>query len=357
MSELQISLLVIGIVVLLVLYGLNGYKQRQYQRKFGAAFKAQHEDVLYRQGAEDSVADGSATESLIEEMEQAESAPSLSVSTDEIFALLDAATDYVVVLAPSKPVASDALARLWQQRFDFGQNVQVCGLNASSGEWERVLAEGRAFYSTFKLALQLVNRAGAVSEARLAEFRDLARLIATQMQADAVLPDVMQAAAHAQQLDKFCATVDQIIGLNIFLSGERSLSGGEVAQVAGQYGFGLQADGTFHLLDERGHTLFTLGNANNMPLQHHTMQSLRIAGLTLLLDLPRVQQPAHRFDQMAVLARQLANDLHAVVADDRREALSEAGIMLIHEQIAAVEAAMLAERIAPGSAQARRLFS
>ena len=66
---------------------------------------------------------------------------------------------------------------------------------------------------------------------------------------------------------------------------------------------------------------------------------------------------AQRFDQMTVLARQLADDLHAVVADDRRAALSEAGIKLIREQIATVEEKMLAVRIVPGSAQARRLFS
>ena len=369
MSELQISLLVIGVAVVLVLYGLNWRQQRQYRRKFGAAFKAQHEDALYRQAAEKPLAEAHASELLDEELDQADPTDSTPISAishgsplrthvaDEICPLLDAATDYILMISLNRPTTSDALARLWQQRFDFGQDVHVCGLNASSGAWEKVLAESRLSYSAFKLALQLVNRSGAISEARLADFRDLVRLIATQLQADVTLSDVAQTAARAQQLDKFCAAVDQIIGLNIFLSGARELSGREVAQAAEQHGLSLQADGAFHLLDEHGHTLFSLGNADNTPFQHHALESLWIDGLTLLLDVPRVERPAQRFDQMAVLARQLAADLHAVVADDRRVALSEAGIKLIREQITAVEAAMLGEGVVPGSTQARRLFS
>ena len=367
MSELQISLLVIGVVVVLVLYGLSWRQQRQYRRKYGTVFKSQLEDVLYHHAIEKSASDSPVAERLLDELEQVEPAPPASTTqsisplrpryADEICALLDAATDYIVLLTPNQPTASNALTRLWQQRFDFGQNVHVCGLNVGSGAWEKVLAESHSSYTAFKLALQLVNRSGAISEARLADFKDLARLIATQLQADVVVPDVAQAAMHAQQLDKFCAAVDQMIGLNIFLGGERKMSGGDVAHTAERHGFRLQADGFFHLLDEHGHTLFTLGNADNTPLQHHTLESLWIDGLVLLLDLPRVEQPAQRFDQMAILARQLANDLHAGVADDRRVALSEAGITLIREQIAVVAAAMLDEHVVPGSAQARRLFS
>ena len=77
----------------------------------------------------------------------------------------------------------------------------------------------------------------------------------------------------------------------------------------------------------------------------------------MLIDLPRVVQPVQRFDQMVALAHQLAAELSAVVVDDRRVALSNAGIALIRGQIETVEAAMLAEGIIPGSAQARRLFS
>ena len=48
MSELQISLLLIGIVVVVAIYVYNSWQQRQYRRQFGKTFPARHEDVLVR---------------------------------------------------------------------------------------------------------------------------------------------------------------------------------------------------------------------------------------------------------------------------------------------------------------------
>ncbi len=248
MSELQISLLGIGIAVVLAVYAYSWWQQRRVRRKFGATFKHGHEDALYRSLASEISTPEIPAIALFEPA-LADSRPLLPHATDSVCALLDAATDYIAVISPKIPVGADALAQLWQQRFDFGKNIHICGVNAASGLLEKVIAESPGAYSAFKLAVQLVSRSGAVSEARLADFRDLARMIAAQLQGDVALPDVTQAAARAQELDKFCAAVDQMIGLNILPGGERLLSGGEVARVAGQHELSLQADGSFHLFD------------------------------------------------------------------------------------------------------------
>lgn len=376
MSELQISLLVIGIVVVLALYGYSVWQQRQYRRKFGATFKPEREDALYQASPEKPATEAAATEAPRDELladtednpPAATTEPTLVTeappvepqrihAVDGICMQLDEATDYIAVLSLKSPAGAHALDPLWQQRFDFGKNVHACGLNAASGAWEKVIAESPLSYSAFKLSLQLADRSGAVSEGRLADFRELARNIATQLGAEVELPDVAAASARAQELDRFCAEVDQMIGLNILPSGERQLSGTEVARVAKLHGFTLQADGAFHLLDESGLTRFSLANYDNTPFQHHTLNQMRINGLTSLLDVPRVEQPAQCFDEMALLTRQLAMDLHAAVVDDHRVALGEASIAKIREQVAAIESRMLSGKIIPGSAQARRLFS
>ena len=219
------------------------------------------------------------------------------------------------------------------------------------------MADGHGSYSAFKLALQLADRSGAVSEVRLSDFRGLARMLAAQIQAEVEMPEVAVASARAVKLDAFCAEVDHMIGLNIVPAGERSFPGAELARVAALHGMILQADGAFHLLDAQGHTLFTLCNQDNAPFQHHTLEQMWITGLTLLLDVPRVEHPTQRFDEMAVFARQLAMDLHAAVVDDHQVALGEPGIALIHDQVDAIEKHMLSGNVIPGSAQARRLFS
>jgi FtsZ-interacting cell division protein ZipA len=381
MSELQISLLGIGIAVVLAMYIYSAWQHRQYRRKFGAAFKPEREDALYQSSPENSATEDADTEVPIDELlaetaakpltEMAERVPSGEAlpgepqpresqrvhAVDGVCMLLDAATDYIAVLSLKSPASAHALDPLWQQRFDFGKNVHACGLNIASGAWEKVIAESPLSYSAFKLSLQLADRSGAVSEGRLADFRELARNIARQLGAEAELPDVAAAGTRAQELDGFCAEVDQMIGLNILPSGERQLSGAEVARVAALNGLSLQADGAFHLLDESGHTRFSLANYDNNPFQHHTLNQMRISGLTSLLDVPRVEQPAHCFDEMALLTRQVAMDLHAAVVDDHRVALGEASIAKIREQVAAIESRMLSGKITPGSAQARRLFS
>lgn len=371
MSELQTSLLIIGVVIVIAVYGYNLWQQRQYRRRLGAAFQPHKEDALYRVAAEkpapEKTLDELLAESAVDELgggverdppaAPSHGEPSRAQGGDSACASLDAAIDYIAVLSLKSPGSAHALAPLWRQRFDFGKNVHICGLNAASGAWEKVVAESLLSYSAFKLALQLADRSGAVSGTRLMDFRDLARDIAAQMRAEAELPDVAAAGARASELDNFCAGVDVMIGLNILPGGERKFSGNEVADAAEAHGMSLQADGTFHFPDLNGHTLYSLGNFDNVPFQHHTLGQMWVGGLTLLLDVPRVEQPAQRFDGMAVLARQLAMGLRATLTDDHRVALGEPGLALIREQVADIEKRMLSGNITPGSVQARRLFS
>lgn len=394
MSELQISLISIGIAVILAVYIYNWWQQRQYRRKFNAAFRHGHEDALYsptslepsiKPPAEPPVTSlepvlasaglsinepsGLLVEELADtalarekETEQASGfldEPQPGHAENSLCGSLNDETDYIVVVSLKNPVSASALAMLWQKRFDFGKSVQVCGLNAVSGKWEKVIADSQPVYISFKLALQLVHRSGVASEAKLRSFRELARMIATQLRADVVLPNAAEFAARALELDKFCATVDQMIVFNIVPDGERILSGDHLARVAERLGLHLQADGTFHMVNASGHTLFSLGNEDNTPFQHHALNQLHVGVLTLLLDVPRVDQPALAFDQMMALARKLAGELNGTIVDANHVPLSlqEGSILLIRERIVEVEADMHARHMPAGSILARRLFS
>lgn len=355
MSELQIGLLSIGIVVVVGVYGYGFWQQRLYRHKFGSTFKDQREDALYSSA---SAAKGAADVLIEEEASALEHGESQQAKADdEICSLLDATTDYVVSIKLKSPLSSHALASLWGRRFDFGKSVNACGLNATSGRWERLIPESLPSYSEFKIGLQLADRTGQVSEVRLTDFYEVLREIGAHLQAEIVLPSMEDALKQAQRLDEFCAEVDQMIGLNILPGGERLLFGSEIARVAERHGLALQADGAFHLLDVHGLTLFSLNNMENVPFQHHMLTQMRVQGLTLLLDVPRVERPSHRFDEMAVLARELAMDLRAGLVDDHRVSLGDMAIAQIREQVVAVESRMLAGKVVPGSAQALRLFS
>lgn len=356
MSEFQLSLLIIGLVVVAGVYLFGFWQQWRYRRSVGEALKSPADEtsnpaIQKKSFAADS-AQTEADDALV-----GMGAASNANAKDEVCGLLNDATDYVVTLLLKSSYTPEVLGALWQRRFDFGKSVHACGLNSSSGLWERLIPESTLSYRAFRLGLQLVDRAGPLSETRLAEFRDVLSDVAAQLQVEVRMPSLEEAMQRAQQLDRFCADVDQMIGINLLTTGDRKLFGTEVAHAAQRMGMSLQADGTFHLVDERGATLFTLSASDATPFQHHTLNQSRVDSLTLLLDIPRVQEPARRFDEMVALAQGLAAILRTSLVDDQRVALSDGAIAQIRAQVAATENLMLVGHITPGSTQALRLFS
>ncbi|HEY5994946.1 MAG TPA: cell division protein ZipA C-terminal FtsZ-binding domain-containing protein [Gallionellaceae bacterium] len=352
MSELQISLLAIGILVVLSVYGYGTWQQRQYRKRFGSAFSAPHADALYqgtlaRQTAGLTAVPGDEEQFL----------PDTHDTPDESCTTLESGTDYIAVMFASSPLHAEVLDPLWRRRLDFGKNLHICGIPAAGTSWGKVAAESSLSYDTFRLALQLADRSGAVSQTRLEDFRDLMRDIAELAHAEINLPDVAEAASIARHLDNFCAEVDQMIGLNILPSGGNLLMGSNLARAANRHGLVLQPDGAFHLLDDSGRTLFMLSNFDETPFRADELNEMPVIGLSLQLDVPRVEQPTRRFDELAKLARAIGADMGAAVVDDHRMELGDPAIAMIRSQVAAIEKKMLAYPIIPGSALARRLFS
>lgn len=361
MSELQAALLAIGAGVIVTVYAYGWWQQRKYRRKFGAVFKASHADALYRES----------TSTLVEQVQQpiaeealdgaipAEAVAEIPPATllDGSCALLEVRSDFIIELHLAEPSPSAVLGGLWQRKFDFGKPVHVCGMALNATQWERAIAESHALYEHFRIALQLVDRGGAISATKLADFRDLVLGVAKQIKADTAVPDIDEAHRRAAELDAFCTEVDQMVGINLVPPGERLLSGARIAQAAALHGMTLEADGAFHALDAQGHSAFSLTNQDSRPFQHHTLETFGTPGLTLLLDVPRVENPAAQFDEMLRVAHELARELQANLVDDHHVMLSDNGLARIRAQIAEVEAKMCDNGIAPGSAQARRLFS
>ena len=344
MSEFQLSLLTIGIVVVVGVYLYGLWQQWRYRRSLGKSFE-QAENISTTPAHQAQSLDEAETQHFI-----ADPVPETAPRFDE-------KTDYIVSMTLKFPQNAEALDGYWQRRFDYGKTIQAVGCSAATGVWERVIPESRTAYSAFKIALQLVDRNGPVSDTRLADLRELLAAIGQKLDADMTLPMVDSALDRARELDKFCASVDQMIGINIMPSGERALFASEVARAVQLVGMGLQADGTFHQFDADGATLFTLSAADGTPFQHHTLDQMQVENMTFLLDIPRVKEPVKCFDEMTLLAMEVATTLRATLVDDQRVTLDNAAISHIRAQVDAVEKSMLAGGIAPGSDQALRLFS
>lgn len=372
MSELQVALLAIGFAAIVAVYAFGWWQQRQHRRKFGASFRASQADALYQES--DAKPDERTRQAFSPEMVevvlndamhdggdaagmQPVEESGATTLLDESCALLDTCSDFIIELHLDEPGPPAVLDGLWQRKFDFGKPVHVCGLTLGAERWERAIAESKVLYARFRIALQLVDRGGAVSAAKLVEFRDLVLGLAKNIKADASVPDVNEIQRHAVELDQFCAEVDQMVGINLVPPGERLLSGKKIAQAAALQGMTLESDGAFHLLDARGRSLFTLINQDAKPFHVHTLEAFRTAGITLLLDVPRTLNPVAQFDLMTRIAHEFARELQTNLVDDHLVVLSDSGLALIRTRIAGIETKMRDNGIVPGSGQARRLFA
>lgn len=369
MSELQTALLVIGLSVVVVVYVYGWWQQRNYRKKFGSTFnKTAHGDALYEQNAAaapQAVAVARTDEDCVVQLsspaaldDRAGSDIPVPVDVlDESCALIDVSSDFVITLELAEPSPAAVLDGLWQRKFDFGKPVHVCGMTLNTQQWERAIADSPTLYARFRIALQLVDRGGAVSLVKLGDFRDLVAGVAEQIKAEYAYPDVQETQQRAQTLDAFCASVDQMVGINLVPPGERTIPASRIAQAATLQGMTLEADGAFHLLGELGHSVFSLSNLDTSPFAAHTLETSSSTALTLLLDVPRTRLPAVQFDNMVQAAHEFARELQMNVVDDHRVVLTEKGIGRIRTQINNIDAQMREQGITPGSAQARRLFA
>lgn len=350
MSEFQKSLLIIAVLVVVAVYAYGYWQQWRYRRSLDRAH-----DVPRQEPRAAPVQ----TEAEAEARPAAEPADHFIADKPAVEScdLLDEKLDYIISMTPKFPVSAEVLEAFWPRRFDYGKTIQTCGCNAATGAWERIIPESPASYSELKIAIQLVDRNGVISDTRLADFRELLGEIGRKQDADMVLPLTDTALERARELDNFCASVDQMIGLNLISRGDRPLFASEVARAVQQSGMSLQADGTFHRFAEDGATLFTLSVSDGTPFQHHTLDKMQVKSLTLLLDIPRVAEPTKCFNDMVLLALDIAPALRVTLVDDQRVILSEGAIAQIRDSVDAVEKRMLAGGLVPGSAQALRLFS
>jgi len=393
MSELQISLIAIGFVVVMGVLFFNWMQQRRYRRGAEEAFARKHEDVLLRTDkpfAEDERIEPQLGKEILQEQEifqelQAEPreepvepvepveiaqpnmksvlmVPELVTSVEQApvndGGIVDV-VDYVINIRAQTLIAASDMTEVLQRKFDFNKSVRWLGKRDTDAFWEEIALEtsGKGGYSDLKGCLQLADRAGPVSEVSLSEFRDMVHNFAAHVNAVADCPDVRQAYAQALSLDQFCSEVDVMIGINIISRDNSVFTGAKIRVLAEASGFRLGTEGVFTYRDENNNVLFSLNNHESSPFLPGNMRTLTTHGITFLLDVPRVTNGEKVFGEMTHVARSLSDTLGGMMVDDNHAPLSDSGIGKIKRQLIAIQSMMLARNIPAGGEIALRLFA
>ena len=352
MGDLQISLLVIGALVVAGVYLFNLRQERQFRQRVEKAFAKDRPDVLLG-GTPVEPARRVEPSLALDAAAASPAAPLAAVAADVV---IDPVIDYVVeVNLPAATAGAGLRDELRALMAESNKLVLAEGYAADSGDW--VDAGGGSAFSRLRFALQMSNRAGCVTQNQLATFRDAVAKWGGERNGEVKFLDAEAAHAMAVQLDRFCADVDIAIGINVVSSDGSPFTGARIRALAEQNALRLEADGVFYARGANGEVLYTLDNHEPMPFVPEQMRALHTRGVTFLLDVPRVASALATLDAMLAVARAFAAEIGGMLVDDNRARLSDSAIAAIRRQLEGILAKMEAGRIPAGGARALRLFA
>lgn len=360
MSDLQIALTVLGVVVIGGVYAYNLWQERKLRQRLERAFEGQRDDVLLKPAAavqtdgapriEPRLGEGSVPAGAVTTRH---AAPAMPVTTDGADSLIEFAAN----IESTGTIPESALYELQGLIATFGKPARVLGWDDGAGAWQSLGRERHGGFSRLQAAIQLANRSGPVHAPQLNGFCDAVHGWAERHGMAATIPDVAAGLKAAQELDALCGDMDVAIGLNVVAQPGDAFSGEQVAGAATESGFSLESDGVFHWRDTDGKTLFTMENHETEPFAADRLEAMQTSGLTLLLDVPRVADAGAALDEMARVGGLLAGNLGGFLVDDNRVALQAAGVERIKAQLREIHDAMAARDIPAGGSRAQRLFA
>ncbi len=360
MSELQLSLIAAGAVVIAGVIAYNTVQERRARKKAERVFGEGAGDALFepspaerREPTLGSLPEQDAGDAVLA---RAEARP--LAASEELAAAggpdaeISARIDTVAVILADDPVTSEQLEPL-ESALD-GHTAAVLLEGIVDEQWHPVATAPRRSWRELRAGLQLASRKGPVDEAEIEAFNHAIADFAAQVNAVSQREAPSAAAARARELDRFCAEVDIEVAVNVVGQFGATFSLARVKQLA--LDAGLSETGSGHLVSygAGGHPEFVIRRFDEpsaKPSPHYA------TGLTFALDVPHVGNAADAFDAMVELAARLAGTLGGQLVDDNRKPLSEAGIASIRRSLEEVVRAMDAHGIPAGGALARRLFS
>lgn len=202
------------------------------------------------------------------------------------------------------------------------------------------------FYSEMLVALQMADRHGPLNEIDASRFLAAVQQIALELDAEFDPPDVPQLLAQAQSLDATVARFDVQLSLTLKSPGAPFAVDALLAAAAA-VGFAPAGEGRWRRGDaESG--LRPLRLVAETPLA---------ATARLTLDVPIAPIASQPLESLFATANDLAARLGAVIVDDMGRPIAAGAAVAINQQLAVLYQQMHDAGIEPGSDRARRLYT
>jgi len=366
MSDLQLSLLALGAVLVAAVAGYNVLQERRARRRAEAAFRGGHPDALLDPGTQrrEPVVGELPVEArtdpalgALEAVEEAsdaaadEPAAGAQAVAPPASGVLSSRVDTIALILADEPITRAQLEPLLDALQPHTTPVHVEGLVGD--RWMPVEESPAESWRELRAGLQLASRAGHVAEEEIAAFNETVANFAASQGAVSQRESPAAAAARSVELDRFCAEADIEVAVNLVGRAGATFGLARMKGLALENGFAETGSGTFERRATDGAVAMTIrlqdGDAKRA--------GAYATGLTFALDVPHVTDPIAVFADMAAIAEAFGRELGGELVDDQRKPLGPAGLAAIKRSVEPVVRSMEAHGIAAGGALARRLFT
>ena len=347
LSDLQLALAVIGLLILIAVAVLN-IKYAHARRKARELSEYSLDDRFARepsfgQGFADADTSGRTEPNFGEAFTKTIAAP-------EKFAI-DPRIDCVITLRFDEAISgTEILAEInaWSDLETPSTARWMCeGLNANidiAEDWEELHPEST--YSDLQLAIQLASRKGAIGVLELSDFCSRAQALADTLGSQIDMPSVSTMLDSAKELDVMAAESDIQLSINVVF--DEPCPWGNFDALMRQRGFKLSRNGRQYEYLSKGALLFNSADLD---------PNKSVSQVTLLLEVPLVAQEERAFERMLAEGVEIAQAAHGRLVDDNGINLSEAAVISIRQHLDVLYANLEKSGIPAGSSTASRLFS
>ncbi|HEY9279332.1 MAG TPA: cell division protein ZipA C-terminal FtsZ-binding domain-containing protein [Eoetvoesiella sp.] len=341
MSDLQIGLISLGVLLILAVVSFNWWQDRRIRQKMQEHFPEADQDPLM--GGVPAAATGRREPGF--GLREATAEPAADDTAE-----VDPACEVVIDISFAQPVPSQQLYAGIQSIHQVGTKpVRIFAEREGGGHRAR-LRENES-YTSMQLAVLLANRSGPLTDIEWSHLWTTAQGLAERFEGSVEGPEQADVLERAKELDKLCAGLDAQVGLALRLSG--TLPVADVTHVVKESGF-LSYGRQLAWMAESGVPRFTLLFDG---IHAGDVQSAGVDRIDLLLDLPNSPADEQAFSRMASVGRDLAGRLNAILVDDQGRAMSEGADHTIDAQLVDLYAKLDDAGFPAGTERTVRVFS
>lgn len=270
---------------------------------------------------------------------------------------LDALIDAIAPIRVDHPVAGEAALMVQPTTRRAGsKQFRIEGLNEATQEWETVRAGQR--YTAFQAGVQLANRLGALNEIEFSEFVAKVQGFADGLNAIVELPDMLHEVGRARELDQFASEHDA--QLSFVLRPRRAAwSPGYIEQHAASLGFvPASMPGRLLLPSASGlqPPLLTLAY-DPQAAQSDNLDQTAVHEVWLSLDVPQVPRSEAPFMRLRQVLQALCESMEGFVCDQNGYQLLPQVFDPIDADLQKLYDRLDQRELSAGSMLARRLFN